>query len=101
MASSGTILPSPGQGGGPDTGAGAEQQGPGPAGSPISPQPAMPDPNAAVLGWIRDIIANSRRIGQKFPAAADNMRNIQNEVQRAQQKIVQSNPAPEPMAPPV
>jgi hypothetical protein len=61
----------------------------------------MPDPNASVLGWVRDIIAATRRIAIKYPAAASDMREIQNLVQRAQQKIVQAGPSPEPMAPPV
>jgi hypothetical protein len=67
---------------------------------PVSPQEATPDPNASVLAWVRDIIANARRISLKFPFAAQEMRNIQSEVQKAQQKIIQSQPPPEPMAPP-
>ena len=54
-----------------------------------------------VLGWVRDLVATSRRIGMKYPAAMQEVREIQNAVQRLQQKIVQSHPAPEPMAPPV
>lgn len=76
------------------------QQGPGPGGAPVSPQEATPDPNASVLMWVRDIVANARRISAKFPAAAQEMRDIMNSIQRAQQKIVQSQPPSEPMAPP-
>jgi hypothetical protein len=85
---------------GGDTGA-APSQGPGPGGPPISPMEGQPDPNAQVLEWVRGIVSNARRIGMKFPSAIAEVREINNAVQRLQQKIVQSRPAPEPMAPPV
>ena len=53
------------------------------------------------LGWIRDLVSNARRIGLKYPAAAEEVRTINNAVQRIQQKILQSQPAPEAQAPPV
>ncbi len=86
-------------------GAGAQGEspdaGPGPAGSMISPAPAQADPNTMALGWIRDVVSNARRIGMKYPAAAEEVRTINNAVQRIQQKILQSQPAPEAQAPPV
>ena len=53
------------------------------------------------LGWIRDVVSNARRIGMKYQAAAEEVRTINNAVQRIQQKILQSQPAPEAQAPPV
>lgn len=85
----------------PGSNAAPQGQGPGAGGPPIAPQEAQPDSSAAVLGWVRDIIATSRRIGFKYPAAMAEVREIQNAVSRMQQKIVQSQPAPEPMTPPV
>lgn len=82
-------------------GADGAEQGPGVGGAPISPQEGQPDPNAMVLESIRQIVSNARRIGMKYPAATAEVREINNAVQRLQQKIVQSRPAPEPMAPPV
>jgi hypothetical protein len=84
---------------GPDQG--PSQQGAGPGGPPISPQEAQPDPNAAAVMMVRQIVEASRRLGMKFPAAIAEVREINNAVQRLQQKIVQSRPAPEPQAPPV
>jgi hypothetical protein len=81
--------------------AGQSEQGPGPAGGFISPQEAQPDQNAQVLLWVRNIVENARRIGMRYPAAMGEIRDINNAVQRLQQKIIQSQPAPEPMAPPV
>ena len=78
-----------------------QDAGPGPAGSMISPAPAQADPNTMALGWIRDVVSNARRIGMKYPAAAEEVRTINNAVQRIQQKILQSQPAPEAQAPPV
>jgi len=76
-------------------------QGAGPGGPPIAAQEAQPDPNAAAVMMVRTIIENTRRLGMKYPAAIAEVREINAAVQRLQQKIVQSRPAPEPMAPPV
>jgi hypothetical protein len=50
---------------------------------------------------MQQLVSLNRRIGMKFPAAIAETREINNAIQRMQQKIVQSRPAPEPMAPPV
>jgi hypothetical protein len=79
----------------------SQPQGPGPGGAPIAPQDAQPDPNAEGLMLMQQLVSLNRRIGMKFPAAIAETREINNAIQRMQQKIVQSRPAPEPMAPPV
>lgn len=94
MSPSGGPLQPPGSDAGP-------QQGPGAAGSPVAPQDGQPDPNAGVLMNVRELIRNARMIGMRYPAAMQEVREITNAVMRLQQKIVQSQPAPEPMSPPV
>jgi len=49
---------------------------------------------------IRQIIQANRRIAMRYPAASLDCRTINDAVARIQQKIAQSRPAPEPMAPP-
>jgi hypothetical protein len=78
-----------------------EGQGPGPGGPPIAPQEAQPDPNAGAIRLVRDIIRSSRLLANQYPAVSENVRNINNEVQRMMQKLQQSSPSPEPMSPPV
>jgi hypothetical protein len=85
----------------PDSPQQQSPQGPGPAGAPISPMEGQPDPNAEAITMVRDIVATARRLGMKYPAAIAEVREINNAVQRLQQKIVQSRPSPEPLAPPV
>ena len=80
---------------------GPSQQGAGPGGPPISPQDGQPDPHAQVVMQIRDLVSTVRRLGMKYPAAIAEAREINDAIQRMMQKIVQSRPAPEPMAPPV
>ena len=53
------------------------------------------------LGWIKDIVSSARRLGMKYPACVEEVRAINNAVARMQPKILNSHPAPEPMAPPV
>ena len=67
----------------------------------IAPQPPQPDANAQAVMWVREIAEKSRRIGMKYPAAMQEVREINNALQRLQQKLAQSQPAPEPAAPPV
>ena len=87
---------------GPDQGQQQQTpQGAGPGGPPISPQEAQPDPNAGAVMMVRQIVDGARRLGRMYPNAIAEVREINNAVQRLQQKIVQSRPAPEPMAPPV
>jgi hypothetical protein len=50
---------------------------------------------------VQQLVSTARRLGMKYPAAIAEVREINNAIQRLQQKIVQSRPAPEPMAPPV
>lgn len=84
---------------GPDQG--PSTQGAGPGGAPISPQEGQPDPNAQAVMMVRQIASAARRLGMMFPSAVSEVREINNVIPRLQQKIVQSRPAPEPMAPPV
>ena len=86
---------------GPMGGDAPPEANPGPGGAPISPAPAQPDQNAMALTWIKELVSNARRIGMKYPAAMEEVRTITNAVQRIQQKIIQSQPAPEAQAPPV
>jgi len=54
-----------------------------------------------VLGLVRQIVSASRMLGQSVPGAVPIVRQINDLVQQLQQKIIQSQPAPEPQAPPV
>ena len=76
-------------------------QGPGPGGPPVSPAPAQQDQSAMALDIIRTIVQGARRMGMKYPAVAQEVRDITSAVQRMQAKIIQSQPAPESQAPPV
>ena len=76
-------------------------QGAGPGGPPISPMEGQPDPNAQAIEMVRQLVMINRRLGMKYPAAIQEVREINDAIQRMQQKIVQARPAPEPMAPPV
>lgn len=53
------------------------------------------------LDIIRTIVQGARRMGMKYPAVAQEVRDITSAVQRMQAKIIQSQPAPESQAPPV
>jgi hypothetical protein len=89
----GTQLQPPGgdpQGGGPPSGGGFP-----------SPNPAVPDPNQEGQRLVTDLVAATRRIGMKYPATLPETREVLNLAQKMLQKLVQSQPAPEPMAPPV
>lgn len=84
-------LPTPGGG----------DAGPGPAGAPVA-QPQPPNPQAQMTAMmVAGIVQNARRLGMMYPAAQEEMRSITNLIQRAQGKIVNSQPAPESSAPPV
>ena len=76
---------------------------PSPAGGGfVSPAPAVPDPNEAGKRLVTDLITVARRIGIQYPAMVTEVREItQNLAPKMLQKLVQSQPAPEPMAPPV
>jgi hypothetical protein len=54
-----------------------------------------------VLGWIRDLVRTTRMIGNQYPAALGECRTINDSIQKIQQKVMMSQPAPEPMSPPV
>ena len=74
---------------------------PGPGGSPVAP-PQPPNPQAQMTAMlVAGIVQNARRLGMMYPAAQEEMRSITNLIQRAQGKIVNSQPAPETSAPPV
>jgi hypothetical protein len=60
----------------------------------------MPNPHAQLEQWTQELIALTRRIKMRYPATTQNMVTIQSEVMRAMKEAIQSNPAPEPMAPP-
>jgi hypothetical protein len=49
-----------------------------------------------------DLVTTARRLGMKYPSMITEVREItQNLAPKMLQKLVSSNPAPEPMAPPV
>ena len=50
---------------------------------------------------VAGIVQNARRLGTMYPAAQQEMLSITNLIQKAQGKIVNSQPAPETSAPPV
>ena len=78
-----------------------EEQGPGVGGgNPAAPGQVNPKMEQALMS-IRDIVKNVRQLSVSFPAASSELRQINDLVQRASQKIHASGPAPEPAAPPV
>lgn len=86
------MQPPGGQGAvGPDTG---------PGGGQISPQPARPDPNQVALETVRTISSASGRLGMKYPAVIQEVREINDILARIQRKLINSQPAAEPQAPP-
>ncbi len=67
-----------------------------------SPAPPQPNPEAMqLLELVRNIVSSSRLLAQKIPGASDISRQINDLAQKLQLKIIQSGPAPEPMAPPM
>ena len=84
---------------------GAESQagaGPGVGGGFPSSQPAVPDPNEMGKRLGTDLVAAARRLGMKYPSMITEVRQITESLApKMLQKLVQSQPAPEPMAPPV
>ncbi len=83
---------------------GADQgsQGGTPGGGNPSPEPGVPDPNEMGKRLVTDLIAAARRLGMKYPAMMPEVREVtQTLAPKMLQKLVQSQPAPEPMAPPV
>jgi hypothetical protein len=94
----------PGAQGGPLQPPGSDQgaASPGPGGGNPSPAPAVADPNEAGMRLVTDLVTSARRLGMKYPAMMSEVREItQNLAPKMIQKLVQSQPAPEPMAPPV
>jgi hypothetical protein len=87
----GSALPSPGDD--------SQQQA---GGSYPAPPANPPDPRAQTTALlVAQVVSGARRLSQMYPAAAEEMRTITGAMQRAQAKIVQSQPAPEVSAPPV
>ncbi len=81
-------MPTPGQNPGPGGGVVAQQQ--------------TPNPKAQMTAMlVAGVIQNARRLSMMYPAASEEMNSIMNLIQRAQGKIVNSQPAPETSAPPV
>lgn len=91
-ASSGPLTP-PGEG---------AQQGAGPGGGYVSPAPSVPDPNEMGRRLVTELVTAARRLSMKYPDLTSEVREItQTLAPKMLQKLVQSQPAPEPMAPPV
>lgn len=68
----------------------------------VSPAPAVPDPNERGNRLVTDLVAAARRLGLQYPAMMPEVREItQTIAPKMLQKLVQSQPSPEPMAPPV
>ena len=67
-----------------------------------SPAPPQPDQGAAAAAqMIMQIAQAGRMIAMKVPGAADEVRQINALLQQIQRKMVGSQPAAEPAAPPV
>lgn len=89
-------LPPP-QGGQPDN-----PTSPSPGGGFPSPAPPQPNQKAAQqLDLVRNIVSSTRLLGNMLPGAVPIVRQINDLVQELQKKIVASQGAPEPQAPPV
>ena len=81
-----------------------EQQASGnpPGGGFPSPAPAVPDPNEMGKRLVVDLVTTTRRLGVKYPAMMQEVREITDRIApKMLQKLVASNPAPEPQSPPV
>ena len=78
-------------------------QNPNPVGGGFpSPAPAQANPGMDILlTEVRNIVSSARRLGMKFPSVLAEVRTINNAVAMIAQKVQQSGPAPETMAPPV
>ena len=77
-------------------------QGPGPGGGFSSPAAPQSDPNAAqLLKFSMDIVAASRMIAQKVPAATPEVRQINDLVAKIQENIKGQQAPAETQAPPV
>ena len=77
--------------------------GPGPGGGFVSTDSATPDPNEQGKRIVAgELIPAVRRLGMMYPALMPEVREItQNLAPRMLQKLVASQPNPEPQAPPV
>lgn len=90
------------QANGPLTAPGQDQPASDNTGQGVAPQAAVADPNEMGKRMITDIIVAARRLGVKYPNLMSEVREVtQNLAPRMLQKLVQSQPSPEPMAPPV
>jgi len=86
----------------PGADGGAPSNGPGPQGGFPSSVPAVSDPNEDGKRLVTDLVAAARRLGLKYPSMITQVREITNNIApQMLQKLVQSQPAPEPMSPPV
>jgi hypothetical protein len=80
---------------------GTQQQGGSPGGG-FPADPAVPDPNEMGKRLVTELVTTARRLGMKYPSMIAEVREITNGIApKMLQKLVQSQPAPEPMAPPV
>ncbi len=92
FANSGPLRP-PGQ---------EQEENPGAGGGFPSPAAqADPGDSQLVARLVQTINSSARRLGLMYPSALEETRAINAALQRMQQKIVNSKPSPEPMAPPV
>lgn len=95
--SGGPLTPPGAEGGAPSA-----SSGPGPQGGFPSSVPAVADPNEEGKRLVTDLVAAARRLALKYPSMITEVREITNSIApKMLQKLVQSQPAPEPMAPPV
>lgn len=77
---------------------------PGQGGSeaPMSPQSSGVGGNSGqLLDLVRNIVSSSRMLGQMIPGAIPIVQQINDLAQQLQAKIISSQPAPEPVAPPM
>jgi hypothetical protein len=72
------------------------------------PPPMQPSQNgqgggqsSQMLDQIRQIISSARMLGQMVPGAVPIIQQINDLAQQLQAKIIQTGPAPEPVAPPM
>ena len=93
---SGGPLTPPGANGAPSA------SGPGPQGGFPSSVPAVADPNEDGKRLVTNLVSAARALGLKYPTLITEVREVTNTIApKMLQKLVQSQPSPEPISPPI
>jgi len=68
----------------------------------MSPQSSGQSGNSSqMIDLVRNIVSSARMLGQMVPGAVPIIQQINDLAQQLQAKILQAQPAPEPVAPPM